>query len=69
MSVISYKCPNCDGELIFDPKTQKYKCEYCFSLFSQEELEAMTPAEDVYKRQAKYNRWAKGDYTNRSVHH
>lgn len=43
MSVISYKCPNCDGELIFDPKTQKYKCEYCFSLFSQEELEAMTP--------------------------
>lgn len=45
MSVISYKCPNCDGELIFDPKTQKYKCEYCFSLFSQEELDAMQPAE------------------------
>lgn len=44
MSVISYKCPNCDGELIFDPKTQKYKCEYCFSLFSQEELDAMQPA-------------------------
>lgn len=41
MSVISYKCPNCDGELIFDPNTQKYKCEYCFSLFSQEELDAM----------------------------
>lgn len=37
MSVISYKCPNCDGELIFDPKTQKYKCEYCFSMFGQEE--------------------------------
>ncbi len=45
MSVISYKCPNCDGELIFDPKTQKYKCEYCFSLFPQEELDAMEPAE------------------------
>ena len=44
MSVISYKCPNCDGELIFDPKTQKYKCEYCYSLFSQEELDAMEPA-------------------------
>lgn len=41
MSVISYKCPNCDGELIFDPGTQKYKCEYCCSLFSQEELDAM----------------------------
>lgn len=37
MSAISIKCPNCDGELIFDPGTQKYKCEYCNSLFSQEE--------------------------------
>ncbi|MBO5372554.1 MAG: TFIIB-type zinc ribbon-containing protein [Lachnospiraceae bacterium] len=43
MSVISYKCPNCDGELIFDPKTQKYKCEYCFSLFDQAQLDAMKP--------------------------
>lgn len=53
MAVISFKCPNCDGELIFDPATQKYKCEYCDSLFSQEELDAMKPAaaaeqEDVY---------------------
>ncbi len=23
MAVISFKCPNCDGELIFDPSTQK----------------------------------------------
>ena len=44
MAVISFKCPNCDGELIFDPSTQKYKCEYCMSLFSQAELEAMKPA-------------------------
>jgi len=45
MAIISYKCPNCDGELIFEPSTQKYKCEYCGSLFSQEELDAMKPAE------------------------
>lgn len=45
MAIISYKCPNCDGELIFDPSTQKYKCEYCGDLFSQEELDAMKPAE------------------------
>lgn len=45
MAVVSFKCPNCDGELIFDPTTQKYKCEYCASLFSQKELEAMKPAE------------------------
>lgn len=43
MAVISYKCPNCDGELIFDPGTQNYKCEYCLSAFSQEELEDMKP--------------------------
>lgn len=49
MAVISFKCPNCDGELIFDPATQKYKCEYCNSLFSQEELDAMNPAESSEK--------------------
>ena len=31
MSVISFKCPNCDGELIFDPASGAYKCEYCGS--------------------------------------
>lgn len=43
MAVISYKCPNCDGELVFHPGTQKYKCEYCASAFSQEELQQMQP--------------------------
>lgn len=45
MAVISFKCPNCDGELIFDPETQKYKCEYCGSKFTQAELDALQPAE------------------------
>ncbi len=45
MAIISYKCPNCDGELVFDPASAKYKCVYCASLFSQTELEAMKPAE------------------------
>ena len=52
MAVISFKCPNCDGELIFDPSTQKYKCEYCFSLFSQEELDAMKPAQTTEPQNA-----------------
>ena len=43
MAVISYKCPNCDGELVFDPITQNYKCAYCLSGFTQEELEDMKP--------------------------
>ena len=43
MASISYKCPNCDGELMFDPATQKYKCPYCASLFSQQQICAMRP--------------------------
>lgn len=46
MSVVSFKCPNCDGELIFDPATQEYKCEYCNSLFTQEELDTPEPTEE-----------------------
>lgn len=38
MAVVSYKCPNCGGDLRFDPKTQKYKCEYCLSEFTEEVL-------------------------------
>lgn len=49
MAVISFKCPNCDGELIFDPATQKYKCEYCISTFTQGELDEMTPEESTEK--------------------
>lgn len=61
MSVISYKCPNCDGELIFDPKTQKYKCEYCMSLFSQEELEAMKPETQEEQQVETVNEETAGD--------
>lgn len=46
MAVVSYKCPSCGGELVFNPKTQKYKCEYCFSDYQQEELEGMKPLEE-----------------------
>lgn len=44
MATITYKCPNCDGGLMFDPATQRYRCEYCLSSFSQEELDALAPA-------------------------
>ena len=45
MGALTFKCPNCGGELIFSPKTQKYQCEYCDSLFTQQELDALSPAE------------------------
>ena len=31
---------------------KKYKCEYCFSLFSQEELDAMKPAQTTEPQNA-----------------
>lgn len=40
MAAITYKCPNCDGGLVFDPQSGKYACEYCLSKFTQEQLEA-----------------------------
>ena len=42
MEVITYKCPNCGGDLTFDPASGKYKCEYCLSSFTQEEAERRT---------------------------
>lgn len=46
MAVLSYKCPNCDGELKFDPESQQYACEYCGSSFSQQEFEKLQPAKE-----------------------
>ncbi len=45
MATITFKCPNCGGGLQFDPASQKYKCEYCLSAFTQEELERLQPDE------------------------
>lgn len=54
MATLTYKCPNCDGGMVFDPEKQQYSCEYCLSVFSQEELEALTPEprEDIEERAA-----------------
>ncbi len=43
MAAVSFKCPNCGGGLQFDPGSQRYKCEYCLSKFTQEQLEALEP--------------------------
>lgn len=45
MAAVSYKCPNCGGGLAFDPATQKFKCEYCISLYAEDELEKLAAAE------------------------
>lgn len=33
MAVLTYKCPNCDGGLVFDPENQNFHCPYCYSNF------------------------------------
>ena len=35
---LEYKCPNCNGGLLFDNKLQKMKCPYCDSEFDVEAL-------------------------------
>ncbi|MGO5052220.1 TFIIB-type zinc ribbon-containing protein [Lachnospiraceae bacterium LCP25S3_G4] len=39
MAIVSYKCPNCGGEVAFNPASQKYHCEYCVSDFTEEEVQ------------------------------
>ena len=33
IDVTTFKCPNCGGETVFDPTTQKLHCQYCGSYF------------------------------------
>ncbi len=43
MSVLTYKCPNCDAELTFRPESQSFACDYCGSHFTQQEIEKPIP--------------------------
>lgn len=38
MSVLDNKCPGCGAKITFNPKIQKWDCEYCGSEFSLEEM-------------------------------
>jgi DNA-directed RNA polymerase subunit RPC12/RpoP len=42
MATMTEKCPNCGGELTFNPELQQSSCPYCLSNFSIEELDALT---------------------------
>lgn len=37
----SYKCPNCGGDLRFDPRQGSCSCTYCESRFDMEEIEKL----------------------------
>lgn len=38
MKAVSHKCPNCSADLKYNPKVKNWKCEYCASVFSLDEL-------------------------------
>ena len=39
MNTVQYKCPNCGGELVFNPEKQMFSCPYCMSDFTEAEME------------------------------
>lgn len=39
MATATYKCPNCDSGLTFDPASQEFNCDYCHSHFTLQEME------------------------------
>ena len=49
-SVKGYKCRNCGGGLEFDPASQKWKCDYCFSEFGKQEIETEAPVEETLEK-------------------
>ncbi|HHY83420.1 MAG TPA: DNA helicase PriA [Clostridiales bacterium] len=46
MASLQYKCLNCKAGLEFYPPTQKWKCHYCFSEFTKEELDEVQQVQD-----------------------
>ena len=51
-TIDQYACPNCDGNLIFDPNSQSLKCPYCETLVSLVSEELIEEHEfERYKQQ------------------
>lgn len=48
----TYKCKNCGGGLIYDPSTNKLKCEYCFTKYAESDFvkELSTKEENTKER-------------------
>lgn len=59
-SVKEYTCPNCKAGLEFDPESQNWKCNYCFSKFNENEIDA------TYEKKKEENQEAIGDLNSYS---
>lgn len=62
MPVVTYRCPNCGGELTFDPTLQKFCCEYCDTDFAEEEIHALYPEETEPETEEEENDSADGEF-------
>ncbi len=54
MGAITYKCPACGGELVFDPKSGQYRCPYCGSLYTQQQMDELNPSEGSTRQEDDY---------------
>ena len=46
MALREYKCPCCNGAVLFDSSLQKMKCQYCDTVFEMDALESLEAAFD-----------------------
>ena len=64
MSVVTYKCPSCGAGIAFDSASQRFKCEYCLSEFTEEEIRNRTdggaPAEESRSDEAENQAYCDG---------
>lgn len=51
MAALTYKCPNCDGPLTWNADKGKFVCDYCRSMFTEDELKALMPAQSAAQEQ------------------
>ena len=47
--VLTHKCPNCGGPLLFEPKNQKFHCEYCGSTYTEQEVSDFEAKQEAAK--------------------
>ena len=40
-NVINVKCPSCKASIVYNPSLGKFKCDYCDSEFTAEQLKDM----------------------------
>lgn len=45
MEAVSYKCPCCGAGISFDSEKQIFKCEYCLSEFTEEQMQKQSPVD------------------------